>query len=163
MEEQQQSQLKHNTLSKALVAAQKKIGSAKKGSANPFYKSKYADLATVIETVKEAMNDEGIAIIQPVKHALTYNSEGKPVITQYLETRLVHESGQSELSQTFIPTLADPQKQGAAITYFRRFALQSFLLVPAEDDDGNSLAVAVQEKVKKKASGEPIKKPGFLS
>ena len=147
---------KHESLESALAAAQANIGGAIKGSANPFFKSKYADLGSVIEAVKEAVNAEGLAILQPVACEII---EGKPV--QYLDTILVHESGQQQRFRAFLPTIADIQKQGAAITYMRRFALQSLLLVPAEDTDGEALMDRAP-KPNPKAPGEVKPKPAFL-
>lgn len=128
----------HKTLAQALAAAQKNIGASKKKADNPFFRSKYSDLGSVIEAVKEALNNEGITILQPVnsEHEVV---EGKLSVLQFLDTILLHESGERFESRTFLPTIGDPQKQGAAITYFRRFALQSLLLVPAEDTDGETL------------------------
>lgn len=138
---------KFEQLPKALVAAQKLIGGAAKGAVNPFFRSKYADLGAVMEACKEALNSNGVAVLQPV---------GRDVNGQYVETILLHESGEwmsdkmtirfpdrmvspdTKKSETFTPYLApDPQAQGSAITYARRYALQSLLFIPAEDDDGN--------------------------
>jgi hypothetical protein len=147
--------MKHETLAQALLAAQKNIGGAKKGSNNPFFKSKYADLGSVIEAVKDAMNDEGISILQPVDCEAYIGPEDKVTAVQFVKTVLIHESGERCESKTYMPSIGDPQKQGAAITYFRRFALQSLLLVPAEDDDGNSLS-------KPAPTAQPESKPAFL-
>jgi len=147
--------MKHETLAQALLAAQKNIGGAKKGSANPFFKSKYADLGSVIEAVKEALNNEGISVIQPVDCEAYIGPEDKVTAVQFVKTVLLHESGDTYTSKTYMPNIGDPQKQGAAITYFRRFALQSLLLVPAEDDDGNSLSKPVP-------TVQPASKPPFL-
>lgn len=113
-------------LSVSLVEAQKEIGSAVKGSTNPYFKSKYADLPAVIDACKEALNKHGIAILQPV--------EGDKVTTM-----LVHESGewmQDEGTPIICTKQNDPQAQGSAITYARRYGLSSMLLIPADDDDG---------------------------
>jgi len=110
----------------ALLKAQKEIGSAVKGSTNPFFKSKYADLGSVMEACKDALNKNGITVLQPVGY-------GK------LETVLLHESGEfiSEEMEIVSKSDIDPQAQGSAITYARRYSLQSMVFIPAEDDDGN--------------------------
>ena len=109
----------------ALVKAQAETGAAVKGSTNPFYKSKYADLAAVMEACKEPFNKNGITILQPIVGA-------------NVETILIHESGEYIGSQTPIMCKdpSDPQKFGSAISYARRYGLQSMVLIPAEDDDG---------------------------
>lgn len=118
-------------LTKALLAAQKNMGKAVKGSSNPYFKSKYADLPTVMEVVKEPLNEAGIIVLQPASY-----HEGKNFIT----TTLIHaETGEFMSSETEVicSKANDPQAFGAAQTYARRFSLQSMLFIPAEDDDGN--------------------------
>ena len=155
--------MKHKSIAAALVEAQKKIGAAKKGSANPFFKSKFADLGAVIEVVKEAMNEEGISITQPVQYMKVAEAD-KERIYPYLVTTLLHESGEKLTSEMPIPPNPDIQKFGAAVTYCRRYALQSFLLVPAEDLDGEDV---VEREPKKTSRVKPTvttekKKPAFL-
>jgi hypothetical protein len=127
----------------ALLMAQTKIGAASKDAANPFFKSRYADLGAVMEACKEALNEQKVCVLQPVGH---------DEHSQYVETILLHASGQFisdrmrieppmkmilPKNNEFTPFLApDPQAQGSAITYARRYALQSMLFIPAEDDDG---------------------------
>lgn len=110
----------------AFLNAQKKIESVVKDQSNPFFKSKYADLSAVIEACKEKLNAEGIAILQPI--------DGMTV-----ETILVHTSGEWYSSSTPIVSKEqnNPQALGSAITYAKRYGLQSMVLLPAEDDDGN--------------------------
>lgn len=124
------------TIADAILEAQKAIGAATKGSDNPFYNSTYADLGEVIKTVKEACNNAGISIIQPL--TIKADMDGKPY--QVLCTHLIHgESGQELVSEALVPAETNIQKLGAAITYLRRYMLQSMLLVPAEDNDANEL------------------------
>lgn len=113
----------------ALSKAQKNIGAAAKGAANPFFKSKYADLGSVMEACKEALNNEGITILQPV----TITAEGKHAV----ETVLLHESGEFISSVMALElTKTNMQDLGSAISYARRYSLQSLVFIPAEDDDG---------------------------
>jgi hypothetical protein len=113
-------------LAPALLKAQKKIGSAVKGSTNPFFKSSYADLGSVMEACKDALNENGICVLQPVGNGV-------------LETVLLHESGEfiSEAMDLVSKSDNNPQDHGSVITYARRYALQSIMFIPAEDDDGN--------------------------
>ena len=113
-------------LAPALLKAQKKIGGAVKGSTNPFFKSSYADLGSVMEACKDALNENGICVLQPVGNGV-------------LETVLLHESGEyiAETMDLVSKSENNPQDHGSAITYARRYALQSIMFIPAEDDDGN--------------------------
>jgi hypothetical protein len=115
----------------ALVKAQKGFGPALKSSQNPHFKSRYADLSACVEAVVEALNNNGIALTQHTHHA----EHGVCV-----ETILIHESGE-ELSfgKLFVPcTKNDAQGYGSAITYARRYQLQTALGIAPEDDDGNA-------------------------
>jgi hypothetical protein len=149
-----------SVIASALLKAQKKMGAAVKGADNPFFKSKYADLSAVMEVVKEPLNAEGIAVLQS-----SYSVDGK----HYVETTLLHESGefissgplQLELSRV------DMQSLGSAISYSKRYQLQSLAFVPAEDDDGekavsrpNKAPSKESSPVKEVPSSEP-KKPSF--
>lgn len=115
----------------ALLKAQKLMGGAAKGASNPFFKSKYADYGAVLEACKSELNDNGVVILQPL-----VTIEGR----NYVETTLVHESGEWLSSEVEIicSKQNDPQAFGSAITYARRYGLQSLVALPAEDDDGES-------------------------
>jgi hypothetical protein len=119
-----------NKISVALVAAQKNMSNAAKGSNNPFFKSKYADLNAIREAVLPVLNENGISVLQ-----LTgTNFNGKPVVT----TTLLHESGEyiSAETEIVVSKQNDPQAQGSAISYARRYGLQAMVCIGAEDDDG---------------------------
>jgi len=133
-------------LATALVKAQLAMGSAKKDAANPFFKSKYADLAEVVSVVKEPLLKNGIAFLQIVTEA------GE-------ETTLVHESGEfiSGTTPVVVAKQNDPQALGSAITYARRYGLQAMLGIPAEDDDGEK-AMGRQAAVKSVAQAPGFKK-----
>jgi hypothetical protein len=114
----------------ALPKAQSAIKAALKDATNPHFRSKYADLASVIDAVKDGLNKSGIAFIQPV----TFNEHGVCV-----ETVLLHTSGEWISESLNIPvSKQDAQGVGSAISYGRRYGLQSMCGVPAEDDDGNA-------------------------
>jgi hypothetical protein len=119
------------TISKALVKAQGLMGSAKKDAKNPFFKSTYADLNAIREACIPVLNECGISVLQP-----TTIVDGKAVV----ETVLLHESG--ELISSFIEIVCaksnDPQAQGSAISYARRYALKSILNIGDTDDDGEA-------------------------
>jgi len=116
----------------ALLKAQKATNVAVKGAKNPFYKSTYADLESVIGATKKHLNDNGITALQPVGYVDTTNG-----IKTTIETILIHESGEF-ISDTMIVTMDKdgPQAQGSAISYAKRYSLQSLMLLPSADDDG---------------------------
>jgi hypothetical protein len=118
-----------NELAVALVKAQAVIEGAKKDSANPFFKSKYADLESVWGVCRPPLTENGLAVVQttePNEHGIT------------LVTTLVHTSGQwmrGKLSMR--PVKDDPQGLGSCLTYARRYALAALVGVVQVDDDGN--------------------------
>lgn len=127
-----------NEIATALIEAQKEMGGAKKDANNPFFKSKYADLNSIIEAVKGPLLNNGISFIQPML------VEGG---NNFVKTILVHKSGQTLESTMLIkPTKDDMQGLGSAITYARRYTLQAMCGLPAEDDDGNAASSPVVKK-----------------
>lgn len=115
----------------ALVKAQKAFGPALKTSTNPHFRSRYADLSACVEAVIDALNSNGIALIQK-----SYDCVDGIMI----ETVFVHESG--EMLETGIlrfPIMKnDPQGAMACLTYARRGSLMAACGIAPEDDDGNS-------------------------
>ena len=138
-----------NELAAALAKAQGQIEGAKKSSSNPFFKSKYADLAECWNTCREALTANEISVIQMPEEI---NENGRLNIT----TMLAHSSGQYISSTlTMTVTKLDPQAIGSAITYGRRYALAAMGGLAQEDDDGEK-AMARQEKKDKKPVESPI-------
>ena len=121
-------------LAEAMAQAQGAMGAAIKGSSNPFFKSKYADLGSVIEAIKPHFAANGLSYVQfPV------SGESSVGVT----TRLMHSSGEWLEQDYFIPLgKMDAQAAGSAITYARRYALQAIAGIPSEDDDGNAATQA---------------------
>jgi hypothetical protein len=116
-------------LAKALAAAQGDFKNAEKDCNNPFFKSKYADMASVKAATQEALTKHELSIVQLV-------GGGHETVT--ITTRLMHSSGQwIQDSLELKPTKADPQGIGSATTYGRRYALMGILGVATDDDDGN--------------------------
>ena len=117
-------------LFKALSKAQSEIRGAKKDSENPFFRSKYADLESVWDAAKKPLADNGLCVVQT-----TDVLNGEPVVV----TTLGHTSGQwvrGVLPLTMVKK--DPQSQGSAISYARRYALAAIVGVVQTDDDGES-------------------------
>jgi hypothetical protein len=119
----------------ALAKAQGQMGGAHKGKANPFFKSVYADLSSVVTAIREPLSSNGLSFIQATEPS---DKDEIRVITM-----LMHESGEWLSSTIAIPvSKADAQGYGSAITYAKRYGLQGLLGVPSEDDDGNAAAKA---------------------
>ena len=128
-----------NELGSALAKAQGAIEGALKDTANPFFKTKYADLSSVWDACRQQLTVNGLSIVQTPTEA--ENGIG-------VETMLIHASGQW-LSNTFTMPVskADAQGVGSAITYARRYALAAMVGVAPEDDDGNAATKAAPKKV----------------
>ena len=131
-------------ISTALLKAQTQMSNPVKGSSNPFFKSKYADLNSVREAVIPVLNANGISVIQPMVHLDDKN---------FVKTVLLHESGEmlESFTEIVFAKTNDAQAQGSGITYARRYGLQSMVCVGADDDDGNA---ASQPQQTKKAPGK---------
>jgi len=109
-----------------LLNAKKSIGKVHKNAKNPHFKNSYADVNSLIETVEPILLENGLLLLQPVLN-------GK-VITRIVDV----ETGENVESIMELPTLTNPQQMGSAITYYRRYTLQSLLSLQADDDDGNA-------------------------
>lgn len=131
----------------ALVIAQKAMTAAAKVATNPHFKSKYADLATVIEAVKAPLNEAGITVLQTV----TNDTTGVMVTTT-----LLHESSEWIAETIYLPVPQQtPQAFGSAITYARRYSLQSFVTLPSEDDDGERASEPEKENAHRVEAKRP--------
>jgi hypothetical protein len=112
----------------ALAKAQAENGIVHKDAKNPFFKSNYATLAQVWETVRPILTAHGLSVVQMPSH----DENG-----YYVESMLIHSSGQWIKSKTYMkPVKDDPQGIGSLISYARRYALQSLVMVCPDDDDG---------------------------
>ena len=114
----------------ALLKAQSEMSNPKKQAENPFFKKKYADLNSIREAVIPTLNANGITVLQPIVHV-----DGK----NFVKTILLHETGEmlESLTEIVYNKINDAQAQGSGISYARRYSLQSFVCVGADDDDGN--------------------------
>lgn len=119
-----------NKIASSLVKAQKAFGPALKTSTNPHFKSRYADLSAVVEAVIDALNENGIFLMQ-------VNHESENGVT--VETIFIHESGEQISSgKLHVPAVKfDAQGYGSALTYARRYSLMAACGIAPEDDDGN--------------------------
>lgn len=115
----------------ALVKAQKEFGPALKTSTNPHFRSRYADLSACVEAVIDALNNNGIFLLQK-----NYDCADGIMV----ETVFVHESGEMlECGIVHFPAVKkDPQGYASALTYGRRYSLMAACGIAPEDDDGNA-------------------------
>ncbi len=126
-------------LAVALSKAQGEMTTAKKDADNPYFKSKYADLASVWEACRAPLAKYGLSVCQMPEYVDGY---------VFVQTILMHASGEWISSELRLkPVKDDPQGMGSAITYARRYALSAAVGIAPEDDDGNQ------------ASGKPSKAP----
>lgn len=132
-------ELPGDTLHTAMARAFAEIEAATKDSTNPHFKSKYADLTSVIEAVKPALINNGLFFTQRPLPA----DDGVSV-----ETFVHHRNGeQLSLGVLYMPAnRRDPQGFGSALTYCKRYGLQTAFGVPTEDDDGNAATKAYTDR-----------------
>ena len=126
-------------ISQAISKAQGEVENASKNAKNPHFKSKYADLAELLNTVRPVFSGHGLAIVQMPSFVDGVAS---------VETLISHSSGEWISSICSAPvSKQDAQGVGSAITYLRRYSLAAMCGIAQEDDDANS---AVGHAPKKK-------------
>jgi hypothetical protein len=131
--------LKFKTMSKLninekLFNLQQEIGVISKDAKNPFYKSKYFDINSLIKQLNPLLKKYRLLLIQPIEEDAVY-------------TKVICVDGTGAvLSALKLPEINDPQKLGSAITYYRRYTLASLLGLQAVDDDANIASGAVEKK-----------------
>jgi len=125
----------------ALAKAQANMGKALKANKNDHFRSKYADLGNVMDACLPALNEAGIAVIQPI---------GSDEQGLYVKTVFIHgESGED--IQCRVPLILgknDMQGFGSAVTYARRYGLMAMAGIAPEDDDGNAAAASAPKPVR---------------
>jgi hypothetical protein len=118
-----------NNIYTKLLEVQKEVAPIKKTEDNPFFRSKYVDINGILATLKPLLSKHGLVPTQTI-----LATDGR----NFLFTELAEaESGEAVKSSINLPDAMDPQKFGSAVTYYRRYALQSLFALEAEDDDGN--------------------------
>jgi hypothetical protein len=116
-------------ITKALITFQVKVDTIKKDAKNPFFKSTYASLANILESIKEPLIECGLAITQ-----FPYGENG-------LMTILMHESGEwIGFQYQMRPAKDDPQGRGSCLTYMRRYSISAVLSLNIDEDDDGNLA-----------------------
>jgi len=140
-------------IASALVKAQKEFGPALKTSTNPHFRSKYADLAACVEAVIDALNNNGIYLMQ-----MTHETPDGAMA----ETVFVHESGEMlSAGKLFFPASKhDAQGYASSLSYVRRYSLMAACGIAPEDDDGNAASKPAPKPVPKvEAKLEPKPEP----
>ena len=117
-----------------LNKVKKEIGAISKESTNPFFKSKYFDINSLLKHVEPLLQKNGLLLLQPIYKGY--------VISEIIEI----ETGEKIQSGLQLPEMDDPQKLGSAVTYYRRYTLQSLLGLQAEDDDANTASQATKSQ-----------------
>lgn len=135
----------------ALAEAQKIMDGAKKDATNPHFRSKYADLESVMDACRVPLATNGLAILQPT-------SANGPKVT--VTTLIGHKSGQwiaADLEMTSAQNT--PQGIGSTITYGRRYGLSSMVGIAPEDDDGNEGSMAGSREAQREVLARKLAEP----
>ena len=130
------------TLHQKLHRAKLAIGKVTKNATNPHFKKAYADINALIDAVEPILLENGLLLLQPI--------QGNNVCTQIIDI----DSGTMIESCMELPTNLTPQQMGSAITYFRRYTLQSSMSLQSVDDDANMAEQAVKQPVKETLSAD---------
>jgi hypothetical protein len=117
--------MKETNVNEKLFKLQQEIGTISKDTSNPFYKSKYFDVNSLIKQLQPLLKKYRLLLLQPIEEDTVY-------------TKIICIDGTGGvISALKLPEISDPQKIGSAITYYRRYTLASLLGLQAIDDDGN--------------------------
>lgn len=140
-------------IAKALAKAQSEFKEVKKDATAKIpmkkgghYTYKYATLPNIIESSRDALSKNGIAITQPI----VFTSKG-----QCLQTLLIHESGETLKSEMPLNTNQAPQLLGSLLTYYRRYQLSAILGIAADEDEDGQAAQDGYSKQKQQAPQKP--------
>lgn len=125
---------KETNINEKLFNLQQEIGTVSKDASNPFYKSKYFDINSLIKQLQPLLKKHRLLLLQPIEEDIVYS-------------KLICVDGTgATISGLKLPVIADPQKLGSCITYYRRYTLSSLLGLQAEDDDANSASGVTEEQ-----------------
>lgn len=127
--------MKETNVNIKLFNLQQEIGTISKDAKNPFYKSKYFDINSLIKQLQPLLKKHKLLLLQPIEEDCVYS-------------KLICIDGTGGvISALKLPQIADPQKLGSCITYYRRYTLASLLGLQAVDDDANvASGVTVDKK-----------------
>jgi len=119
-----------------LSLVKSEIGVLSKNAKNPFFKSAYLDLNGILSALEPLLETNGLLLLQPI--------EDSKVVTYIFDVRNPENFIESSMP---LPNIVDPQKLGSAISYFRRYTLQSLLSLQAVDDDGQSAQKTIKNQL----------------
>ena len=150
--------VKKHTIKTALLAFQKLAVTAKKDGKNPHFRSNYSTLESVIEAVKQG-NQFGLFFTQEMTYEKCFDDNEIGYVIPIVVTKVMHEHDDTVIESKLPIMLAqanmeNPQKIGSAITYYKRYTLQSVYGLPSEDDDGNVASQPTINTSKPKVKGE---------
>jgi hypothetical protein len=125
---------KQSSINEKLFNLQQEIGTISKDAKNPFYKSKYFDINSLIKQLQPLLKKHRLLLLQPIEEDMVVS-------------KLICIDGTGGvISGLKLPEISDPQKLGSCITYYRRYTLGSLLGLQSEDDDGNAASGNQKEK-----------------
>ena len=125
---------KETNINQKLFNLQQEIGTISKDASNPFYKSKYFDINSLINQLNPLLKKHRLLLLQPIEEDCVYS-------------KIICIDGTGGvISALKLPEINDPQKLGSAITYYRRYTLASLLGLQAVDDDANIASGLVEKK-----------------
>jgi len=131
-----------------ILKIQSEIGVLVKTETNPFFKSKYMDINGLLEQLLPLLEKHGLTVIQPLSVIGYLNNQVNIDGSRPALRTIIYDGEKEILNQAIpLPDLQDPQKMGSAITYYRRYALQSLFLLRAEDDDANHASKKVEKSI----------------
>ena len=125
---------KEININEKLFNLQQEIGAVSKDASNPFYKSKYFDINSLIKQLQPLLKKHRLLLLQPIEEDMVVSK------------LLCIDGGGGVVSGLKLPVIADAQKLGSCITYYRRYTLSSLLGLQAEDDDANAASGVTEEQ-----------------
>ena len=125
--------MKETSINQKLFNLQQEIGTISKDASNPFYKSKYFDINSLIKQLQPLLKKHRLLLLQPIEEDM--------VVSKLI---CINGTG-GVISGLTLPEISDTKKLGSCITYYRRYTLSSLLGLQSEDDDGNAASSKTEE------------------
>jgi len=123
---------KELTLFQKIGEVQQAIGKISKDKKNPFYKSSYFDINGLLDVLMPELKKQGLIVMQPISCKIIDTAVVNSLMT------IISDGDKAVDYSMALPMNIEPQKLGSAITYYRRYSLQSLFCLSAEDDDANA-------------------------
>jgi len=128
---------KETNINEKLFNLQQEIGTISKDASNPFYKSKYFDINSLIKQLQPLLKKYKLLLLQPIEEDIVYSK------------LICIEGSGGVISGLKSPEITDPQRLGSCITYYRRYTLASLLGLQAIDDDANAASGNISPTIEK--------------